>query len=90
MSEWPERANCNYRLLRIGITLALDPRRDFGLEAPVLRTLRIALLVLVPTVALGALVTACSDDTTNTTVQDMSVVRDLSTPVVRDLANPTD
>jgi hypothetical protein len=61
------------------------------LEAPVLRTLRIALLVIVPTVALSALVTACSDDTTNTTVQDMSVAHDLATPpVVHDLANPID
>jgi hypothetical protein len=58
----------------------------------VLRIVRIALLALVPMFALGVLVTACSDDTTSTTTQDMSgVVHDLSTPVVvHDLANPGD
>ena len=57
-----------------------------------LRTIRIALLVIVPTLALGALVTACSDDTTNSTTQDMpAVVRDMAMPqTVHDLANPTD
>ena len=41
--------------------------------------------------ALGALVTACSDDTTNTPTADMTVVvKDLSMPVVHDMANPTD
>ena len=56
-----------------------------------LRIIRIALLVVVPTVALSALVTACSDDTTNVTTQDMpAVVHDMAMPVVHDLANPHD
>lgn len=46
--------------------------------------------MLVPTIALAASVAACSDDTTSQTTQDMSVVHDLSTGVVHDLANPTD
>jgi hypothetical protein len=62
------------------------------LEAPVLRIVRIALLTLVPMLALGVLVTACSDDTTSVTTQDMSgVAHDLATaPVAHDMANPTD
>jgi len=57
----------------------------------VLRIVRIVLLVLVPTVAVSALVTACSDDTTNTTVQDMSgTAHDMTMPVVHDMANPHD
>ena len=57
-----------------------------------LRIIRIALLMIVPTVALSALVTACSDDTTNVTTQDMpAVVRDMAMQqTVHDLANPTD
>ncbi len=57
-----------------------------------LRIVRIALLALVPMFALGVLVTACSDDTTSVTTQDMAtvVVKDLSPPAVHDLANPTD
>ena len=91
MSEWPDRRICNYGQLRIGTELALFHGQTLALEAPVLRTLRIALLVIVPTVALSALVTACSDDTTNTTVQDMTAtVKDMATPPVHDLANPTD
>jgi hypothetical protein len=61
------------------------------LEDPVLRIIRIALLTLVPALALGTLVTACSDDTTSTTVgPDMSVPKDMTTAVVHDLANPHD
>jgi hypothetical protein len=57
----------------------------------VLRIVRIALLTLVPMLALGALVTACSDDTTSVVGNDLSVVHDLSMPiVVHDMANPTD
>lgn len=66
-------------------------RETLALEDPVLRMIRIALLALVPMIALGTLVTACSDDTTNTPTADMTVVvKDLSMPVVHDMANPTD
>ena len=61
------------------------------MEVTVLRIVRIALLTLVPMLALGASVAACSDDTTSQSTQDMSVVHDLSTGgTVHDLANPTD
>jgi hypothetical protein len=57
----------------------------------VLRIVRIALLTLVPMLALGALVTACSDDTTTVVSNDLSVVHDLATPiVVHDMALPID
>ena len=53
---------------------------------------RIALLTIVPTLALGALASACSDDTTNNgsdmSAVDMSVARDLAMP--RDLAQGHD
>lgn len=57
-----------------------------------LRIIRIMLLALVPTLALGALVTACSDDTTGTTTQDMAVTttHDLATGTVHDLAQGGD
>ena len=57
-----------------------------------LRIVRIALLTLVPMLALGATVTACSDDTTTpVTTADLSgTVHDLATPVVHDMANPVD
>ena len=56
-----------------------------------LRIIRIALLTLVPALALGTLVTACSDDTTSTPIgNDMSVPKDMTTPNVHDLANPHD
>ena len=54
-----------------------------------LRTIRIALLTLVPMLALGALVSACDDDTT-ATVQDLSTAKDLSTAVVHDMAQAGD
>ena len=46
-----------------------------------LRIIRIALLTLVPTLALGALASACSDDTTQAPTQDMAVtgVHDMAT-----------
>jgi hypothetical protein len=54
-----------------------------------LRIIRIALLTLVPMLALGTLVSACGDDTTSTGVgPDMSVPHDIAIP--RDLANPHD
>ena len=56
-----------------------------------LRIVRIALFAFVPSLALGLMLAACSDDTTNMTTQDMpAVVRDMSLPVVRDLATPID
>ena len=57
-----------------------------------LRIVRIALLTLVPMLAAGALMTACSDDTTSQTTQDMAAtVHDLATTTtVHDLAQPTD
>ena len=57
-----------------------------------LRIIRIALLTLAPMIALGALSSACSDDTTTPTVgNDLSVPRDMATPiVVHDMANPND
>ncbi|MCU1278129.1 MAG: hypothetical protein JWM53_1675, partial [bacterium] len=73
---------------RPGIALALSPTRNSSLEAIVLRIIRITLLTLVPMLAIGALSSACSDDTTSTVGNDMSVARDLSTPVVvHDLAH---
>jgi hypothetical protein len=82
----------DYEQLRIGTALALSHGRTLALEATVLRIVRIVLLVIVPTVAVSALVTACSDDTTNQTVQDMSgTVHDMAMPVVvHDMANPHD
>jgi hypothetical protein len=57
----------------------------------VLRIIRIALLMLVPTIALATSVAACSDDTTSQQTADMSgVVHDMATTTVHDLANPTD
>lgn len=47
-----------------------------------LRMIRTALLALIPLLASGALLSACSDDTTGTTTQDM-------TAVAHDLAMPT-
>ena len=91
MSEWASGVTCNSRHLRVGIALASTPGRNFGLEDTVLRFVRIALLALVPTVAFAALVTACSDDTTGTTTQDMTaVVHDMATGTTHDLANPHD
>lgn len=53
-----------------------------------LRIIRIALFVLVPTVALAVSVAACSDDTTGQTTQDMTaVVHDMAT---HDLAHGGD
>jgi hypothetical protein len=50
--------------------------------------IRMALLALVPMIAIGTLVAACSDDTTNTPTADMTVVvHDMAT---HDLANPHD
>ena len=62
------------------------------MEVTVLRIIRIALFVLVPTVALGVTLGACSDDTTGTTTQDMTaVVHDMATGgTAHDLANPHD
>jgi hypothetical protein len=42
--------------------------------------IRMALLALVPMIALGTLVGACSDDTTNVTTQDISM------PMPKDMA----
>ena len=57
-----------------------------------LRIVRIALLALVPTLALGVTLGACSDDTTGTTTQDMTAtVHDMATGgTTHDLANPHD
>ena len=88
-----DHSNCrcsNYGDLCGGTPLARYYGETFGLEAPVLRIVRITLLTLVPMLALGATVTACSDDTTTVTTQDMSVVHDMVTPVIHDMANPTD
>lgn len=91
MSESTGIDCCDYSQLRIGIAIALSHRVNFGLEATVLRIARIVLLTLVPMLALGALVTACSDDTTNVTNMDMpAVVHDMAMPVVHDMANPHD
>ncbi len=49
-----------------------------------LRIVRIALLALVPTLALGALATGCGDDTTVTPVGGA----DLSVPTGRDMITP--
>lgn len=55
-----------------------------------LRIIRVALFVLVPSVALAVSVAACSDDTTNTPTQDMTaVVHDMSMKV-HDLAQTGD
>jgi hypothetical protein len=54
------------------------------LEDAVLRIVRIALLTLIPTLALGTLAAACSDDTTNVTTVDMTVPttgHDMAQPV---------
>jgi hypothetical protein len=62
------------------------------LEATVLRIVRIALLTLIPTLAIGTQVTACSDDTTSVVGADLSVgtPHDMATPIVHDLAQPGD
>lgn len=55
-----------------------------------LRIVRNALFVLVPTVALAVSVAACSDDTTGQTTQDMTaVVHDMAMPKA-DLAHTGD
>jgi hypothetical protein len=58
------------------------------LEDAVLRIVRIALLTLIPTLALGTLAAACSDDTTNATTVDMTAPtgHDMATPVMHDMA----
>ena len=90
MSESTEGDTCDFESLRVGTALALLPGRNFGLEAIVLRIIRVALFVLVPTVALAVSVAACSDDTTNAPTQDMTaVVHDMSMPV-HDLAQTGD
>ena len=90
MSESTGRDTCDSGHLRIGIELALIPGQNFGLEVIVLRIIRIALFVLVPTVALAVSVAACSDDTTGQTTQDMTaVVHDMAT-TTHDLATQHD
>jgi hypothetical protein len=58
------------------------------LEVTVLRIVRIALFVLIPTFALATVVTGCGDDTTGTT-PDMTtpVQRDMTTPPAHDMAH---
>jgi len=90
MSESTGSDTCDSRYLRVGTELALIPGQNFGLEVIVLRIVRIALFVLVPTVALAVSVAACSDDTTGQTTQDMTaVVHDMAMPV-HDLAQVGD
>jgi len=91
MSESTGIDRWDYRQLRIGIAIALSHRVNFGLwRLPVKRIARILLLALVPMLALGALVTACSDDTTNMTGMDMTAVpHDIAMPP-HDMANPHD
>ena len=90
MSESTGIDRWDYRQLRIGIAIALSHRVNFGLEDTVQRIARIVLLTLVPMLALGALVTACSDDTTNTTSMDMTAVSHDLTQTPHDMANPHD
>ncbi len=91
MSESTESDTCDSGNLRVGIPFALFAGQNFGLEAIVLRIIRIALFALVPTVALAVSVAACSDDTTGQTVQDMTaVVHDMATAPVHDLATTHD
>ena len=90
MSESTEGDTCDFGNLRVGTALASNPGRTLALEATVLRIIRVALFVLVPTVALAVSVAACSDDTTNTPTQDMTaVVHDMSM-TVHDLAQTGD
>jgi len=56
------------------------------LEDTVVRMIRMALLALVPMIALGTLVAACSDDTTNTPTQDMTMTVPADMTVRPDLA----
>jgi hypothetical protein len=56
------------------------------LEATVLRIVRIALLVLVPTLVAGALVAGCGDDTSMPPPGDMAVP-DMAKPIVHDMAH---
>jgi hypothetical protein len=56
------------------------------LEAIVLRIIRIALLVLVPSLAVGTLVAGCGDDTTVIPPVDMAV-GDMAKPIIRDMAH---
>jgi len=85
MSDQPRSRFCNSGHLRVGTPLAWKYGETFGLEVTVLRILRIALLTLVPTLALGALASGCGDDTTTTPTQDLSVAHDMP-PVVHDMA----
>jgi len=91
MSESTGGDTCDSGNLRVGIALALIRGRNLALEDTVLRIIRIALFVLVPTVALAVSVAACSDDTTGTTSQDMTaVVHDMATTGAHDLAHTGD
>jgi hypothetical protein len=54
------------------------------LEAIVLRIIRIALLVLLPTLTVGALAAGCGDDTTVIPPVDMAVP-DMAKPIIRDM-----
>lgn len=71
MSEWRESHLSDFAHLRVGTALAWISNVNFGLEVTVLRIIRIALFVLLPTFALAGVVTGCDDDT-GPTVQDMS------------------
>lgn len=90
MSESTGGDTCDSGHLQGGTELALIPGRTLALEVTVLRIVRIALFVLVPTVALAVSVAACSDDTTGQTTQDMTaVVHDMAMPKA-DLAHTGD
>jgi hypothetical protein len=89
MSEYRASGTRDSRQLTAGIAFALSRRRNLGLEATVLRIIRITLLALVPMVAIGTIAAGCGDDTTTAVGADMSVVHDLATPiVVHDIALP--
>ena len=91
MSESTGSDTCDSGNLRVGTDLASIPGQTLALEDPVLRIIRIALFVLVPTVALAVSVAACSDDTTGTTTQDMTaVVHDMAMTPTHDLAQGHD
>jgi hypothetical protein len=88
MSDQSSSRHSDFGHLRCGTTLARYYGVTFDWRLPVLRIIRIALLTLVPALALGTLASACSDDTTSVTTGDMAVtVHDLAgPPVVHDLS----
>jgi hypothetical protein len=87
MSDLAVSGACDFGHLRLGIAIASIPGRQIRLEAPVTRILRIALFVLAPMFALGALASGCGDDTTSTPDLATTVKPDMAVKPAVDMAS---